>query len=93
MIAVIPAEIKKGIGKFYLGNIQENQARGVGYLVGLSFNSCSETDFKTLCEYYKSLGGTVTYDSEYALNIDYDWGALSDCVLIGEIIQVGFITK
>jgi hypothetical protein len=96
MLAAIPAQMKKGIGKIYLTSVQENTATGEGYLLGLTFTECSKDDYKTLCEYYKSLGGTITTESDIQLNIGYDWGELSDCayaIVQKDTITVSFSTK
>jgi hypothetical protein len=97
MIAAIPAEMKKGIGKLQSANIQENPATGEGYLLGFTFIKASVEDYRKLCEYYKSLGGTITTElADKQLKIDYDWGELFDCayaIVLKDTITVSFTTK
>jgi hypothetical protein len=48
-------------------------------------------DYKTLTDYYKSLGGTITTElADKQLKIDYSWGELSDCAYA--IVQKDTIT-
>ena len=84
MLAKIPPEIKKAIGTVGAGlcSIQPSRS-GEGYLFGITLYVSGKQDYKTLTDYYKSLGGTVTDESEQdtysQLNIEYSWGTLSDC--------------
>jgi predicted small lipoprotein YifL len=97
MIAAIPAEMKKGIGKLQSAGVQENNATGDGYILSFIFTEASVEDYRKLCEYYKSLGGTITAElPDKQLESDYSWGRLSDCtyeVLQGKTIGVSFTTK
>jgi hypothetical protein len=97
MIAAIPAEMKKGIGKLQSADVQENTATGEGYIISFIFTEATVGDYRKLCEYYKSLGGTITAElPDKQLEIDYSWGKLSDCtfeVLQSKTIGISFTTK
>ena len=85
MLAKIPAEIKKAIGTVGAGLCVIQPSRsGEGYLFGMTLYVSGKEDYKTLTDYYKSLGGTVTDEAEEdtfsQLNIEYSWGTLSDCL-------------
>jgi hypothetical protein len=90
MLAAIPAEMKKGIGELSIGNVQENTITGAGYIAGLVFKVSSKEAYIKLTDYYKSLGGTVTKDTNIGealyLEIDFAWGKLSQC-------EYGDVTK
>jgi len=99
MINAIPAVILKGVGELMKGvnTIQENSITGKGYIISFQFKA-KKSDYNTLTNYYKSLGGTITEEGagKY-LKIDYDWGKLTDCVYLGDDnggrISVSFNTK
>jgi major membrane immunogen (membrane-anchored lipoprotein) len=86
MLAAIPAEMKKGIGTLNTNSVQKD-LYGDGYLIGFTFRISSKDDYTKLTDYYKSLGGTVkkegSTDTEAYLEIDFDWGKLTQC-LYGE---------
>ena len=85
MLAKIPAGIKKAVGTIRPGlcSVQPS-SKGSGYLFSVQLTVPSYADYKTLTDYYKSLGGTITdeakYDTFSQLEIDYSWGRLHDCL-------------
>ena len=85
MINAIPSNIKKAIGKYAIGYATIQPSRnGLEYLFGINLYVDSYDNYKTLTDYYKSLGGTITdefnRDDNSQLNIDYSWGKLTDCL-------------
>jgi hypothetical protein len=96
LLAKIPPNIKKAIGTLVAGtcNIQPDRADGSGYLFNFNMTVSGLDDYKTLTDYYKSLGGTITTElADKQLKIDYSWGKLSDCsygVLLKDTITVIF---
>jgi predicted small secreted protein len=95
LLAKIPANIKKAIGTLVAGtcNIQPDRADGSGYLFNFNMTVSSSADYKTLTDYYKSLGGTISTETDTQLEIDYSWGELSDCTygfLLSDTITVIF---
>ena len=91
MLAAIPSGLKKGIGTATTCNIQTPGMRGT-YTVGFRFTVSSSADFKTLKDYYKTLGGTVAGENENELVIDFDWGKLFQCEYQDSLkaVQVAF---
>jgi hypothetical protein len=91
MLAAIPAGLKKGIGTATSCNIQTPSARGT-YNVGFRFEVAGTADYKTLTDYYKTLGGTVTGENDSELAMSFNWGTLYQCEYseVGKTIQVAF---
>jgi hypothetical protein len=82
LLAKIPANIKKAIGTLVAGtcNIQPDSVDGSEYLFNFNMTVSGLDDYKTLTDYYKSLGGTIkTEIANMQLKIDYSWGKLTDC--------------
>ncbi len=84
----IPSEIKKGIGTLSQGFISAyaNKTVGLGgdgISFGAQFAVAGTDEYDTLKEYYKSLDGEVTDESnvgkEQFFEMEFSWGALTDC--------------
>ena len=86
--AKIPAEVKKGVGEIASGLCSMTpDYSGTGtFKFGLTFlvpKGTVDENWTVLTDYYKSLGGTVTSDTETSttklLNIDFSWGQMYQC--------------
>ena len=86
--AVIPAEIKKGVGEVAAGlcTIAPDYSNDGTYNFGVIFlvpkNEVSEY-YKVLTDYYKSLDGTVTSEwagsSTQLMEMEFAWGKMYQC--------------
>ena len=86
--AKIPAEVKKGVGEVAAGLCTMTpDYSGTGtFKFGVTFlvpKGSVDEYWTVLTDYYKSLGGTVTSDTEVGttklLNIDFSWGQMYQC--------------
>ena len=86
--AKIPTEVKKSVGEIGAGlcSVTPDYSGTGSFKFGATFylsKDSYEEGWKTLTDYYKSLGGTVTLDEKVLstdkLEIEFSWGELYQC--------------
>jgi predicted small lipoprotein YifL len=79
-LAAIPAEMKKGVGELRSG-LSTISIDMSGYSGAFMFYVSGKSEYTTLTDYYKSIGGTITDEwdrnTSAETSFDFDWGSLS----------------
>lgn len=104
-MAKVPAFLKKGIGdaQYSVFSVEESGAGDGSVVLALIFRKMGkggnldaafgENAYPVVKEYYKSLGGKVTFENETACQMTFDWGKTIQCETNASQIFVIFNIK
>ena len=83
MISKVPTEIRKGVGEIVENKCTlKTNAGGTQYVFDVHFsvpNTSVASAYKALCDYYKTLDGSVKSEEASALGMTFSWGEMYRC--------------
>ena len=86
MISKIPTEIRKGVGEIVENKCTlKTNAGGTQYVFDVHFsvpNTSVASAYKALCDYYKTLDGSVKSEDASTLEMTFSWGEMYKCFYI-----------